>query len=257
MEYTSFARFLWAASFFGHVVLLLVLWRRGRARSFPIFTAWIVFNLARAIVLYFALRGGWGEYSNLFWPTAVPEEALEFLVLYELALHVFRPTGVWAPDVWKTFSVLGCASVAVALPLAWLAVPPTATLSRTLVVGGLLFCAALMSELFVGMLALSTTEGLPWKTHVARIAQGLGAFSVVCVVADSIGNYLGNEGHAYTVLSHIKNATYVVCEGYWIAMLWREAPAPRPLPEAMLTQIYALQRQVEDDLIRIRRWGRS
>jgi hypothetical protein len=257
MELTSFDRYVWAASFFGHVVLLLVLWRRGRARAFPVFTSFIVFNILRTIALYFIQRDLPGEYSNAVWAMAVPDEALQFLVLYELVVHVFRPTGVWAPDVGKTFAVVGCASVAVALPLVWLAVPPTATLGRVLVVRGLLFCAALLSELFVGMLALSTTEGLPWKTHVARIAQGLGAFSVVCVVTDSIGNYFGNEPHAYTVLSHIKNVVYVACEGYWIAMLWQDAPAPRELPESMLAQVYALQRQVEYDLARVRNWRRS
>jgi hypothetical protein len=172
-------------------------------------------------------------------------------------MHVFRPIGVWARDVWKTFIGMACVSVVVALPLTWLAVPSTATLARALVVRGPFFCAVLMSELFVGMLALSATEGLPWKTHVARIAQGLGAYSVVCVLTYTIPNYFGNEPHVYAVLASLRNAVYVVCEGYWIVMLWQEAPAPRELPESMLTQIYALQRQVEDDLISIRDWRRS
>jgi uncharacterized membrane protein YccF (DUF307 family) len=114
-----------------------------------------------------------------------------------------------------------------------------------------------MSELFVGMLALSATVGLPWKTHIARIAQGLGAYSVVCLVTDTISNYYGNEPHVFAVLDTLRNIVSIVCEGYWLAMLWQEAPAPRELPESMLTQIYALQRQVEDDLTRIRDWRRS
>jgi hypothetical protein len=161
---------------------------------------------------------------------------------------------VWARDVWKSFIGIACVSAIVALPLTWLAVPSTATLARVLVVRGTFFCAVLVSELFVGMLALSATEGLPWKTHVARIAQGLGAYSIVCVVTETISNYFGNETHVYAVLASLGNAVYVVCEGYWIVMLWQEAPAPRELPESMLTQIYALQRQVEDDLISIRDW---
>jgi hypothetical protein len=257
MELTGFDRFVWATGFCCHILLLLVLFRRGRARSFPIFTTFIVFNVARTIILYFVYRDLPADYIHAFWYLDVPDDALWFLVLFEVALHVFRPTGVWARDVWKSFIGVAFVSAVVALPLTWLAVPSTATLARALVVRGTFFCAVLMSELFVGMLALSATEGLPWKTHVARIAQGLGAFSVVCVVTYTISNYYGNEPLVFAVLASLRNAVYVVCEGYWIVMLWQEAPAPRELPESMLTQIYALQRQVEYDLTRIRTWRRS
>jgi hypothetical protein len=115
-----------------------------------------------------------------------------------------------------------------------------------------------MSELFAGMVVLSATAGLPWKTHAARIAQGLGAYSIFCVAKDILVNYVGLSPHSqlYTELSHFRILTYLGCEGFWIAMLWQEAPAPRELPESMRTQIYALQKQVEDDLNRIRAWRR-
>jgi hypothetical protein len=257
MQITVFDRFLWVTGFFGHILLLLVLFRRGLARSFTMFTTLIAFSVARTIILYSVYRSLPADYVNAFWYLAVPYDALWFLVLFEVAMHVFRPTGVWPRDVWKSFIGIACVSAIVPLPLTWLAVPSTATLARVVVVRGTFFCAVLMSELFVGMFALSATEGLPWKTHVARIAQGLGAYSVVCVVTQAISDYFGNEPHVYAVLGRLGNAVYVVCEGYWIVMLWQEAPAPRELPESMLTQIYALQRQVEDDLISIRDWRRS
>jgi hypothetical protein len=258
MQLTGFVRFLWAACFLGHILLLLVLFRRDRARSFPIFTTFVVFNIARTIVLYLTHRFLLGDaYAHAFRFFLIPDETLQFLVLFEVALHVFRPTGVWARDVWKTFAGMACASVVLALPLMWLALPSTATQARAIYVRGVFLCALLMSELFVSMLALSATVGLPWKTHVARIAQGLGAYSIVCVVTYTISNYFGNETQIFAVLATIRSTAYVVCEGYWIVMLWQEAPAPRELPESMLTQIYALQRQVEYDLTRIRTWRRS
>jgi hypothetical protein len=258
MQVTGFDRFLWATGFSCNSLLLLVLFRRGRARSFPIFTTFIAFTFAKTIVLYFIYRVLPGDdYAPAYRFFLIPDEILEFLVLLEVALHVFRPTGVWARDVWKTFTGIACVSVVVALPLAWFAVPSTATLARAIYVRGVFLCAVLMSELFVGMLALSATVGLPWKTHIARIAQGLGAYSVVCLVTDTISNYYGNEPHVFAVLDTLRNIVSIVCEGYWLAMLWQEAPAPRELPESMLTQIYALQRQVEDDLTRIRDWRRS
>ena len=121
---------------------------------------------------------------------------------------------------------------------------------------GNFFTSALMSELFVGMMALSATAGLPWRTHVARIAQGFGVFAVVCVLLETANNYFGlAQGTRTTLeLANLRRFTYTGCLGYWVVTLWQEAPAPRELPDAMLTQIYTLQRQVEHDLIRIRSW---
>jgi hypothetical protein len=252
-----FDRFVWAAGLAGHVILLIVLLRRGRARSFPAFTALIACNVLKTVVLFFFKRDLPGAYPDIYWSLAVLDELLQFLVLFELALHVFRPTGVWARDVWKTFAGMAGASVAVALPLTWMAAPRSSTLFRAFVLRGNFFSAALMSELFVAMLALSVTAGLPWKTHVARIAQGLGGYSLACFALDIASSYLGNEDRAFVSISHPRILTYLVCEGYWIVTLWQEAPAPRELPETMLTQIYVLQRQVEYDLTRIRNWWRS
>jgi hypothetical protein len=113
-----------------------------------------------------------------------------------------------------------------------------------------------MSELFVGMVVLSSTAGLPWKTHVARITQGLGVYSIVCVAADIVLNYVSLRQHLLVDgrLSRLRKLTYLGCEAYWIIMLWQEAPAPRDLPPSMRSQIYALHKRVEYELMRIRDW---
>ncbi|MGD0798650.1 MAG: hypothetical protein ABR910_13095 [Acidobacteriaceae bacterium] len=258
MQLTSFDRFVWAASFAGNLLLLLVLWRRGRAQSFPVFTAFIASSLARTIIIFWVLRDLPRDYRFIFWSLSALDEALQLLVVYELAVHVFRPTGVWARDVRRTFAGVAWGGILLAAALACLDVPATTDPVQAYFLRGNFFSAALMSELFVGMVALSVTAGLPWKTHVARIAQGLGVYSIFCVARDSASSALGLEHapHTFIVLSHLRILVYLACEGYWIAMLWQEAPAPRELPESVLTQVYALQRQVEYDLTRLRSWRR-
>jgi hypothetical protein len=166
---------------------------------------------------------------------------------------------VWARDVRRVFVGVACASTLVALLLTWLAHPTAHRQIQTFMLRSNFFYAALMSELFVGMVVLSATAGLPWRTHVARIAQGLGTYSILCVSRDIIVDYVGLSQHRqlYNELSHFRILTYLACEGFWIAMLWQEAPAPRELPESMRAQIYALQKQLEDDLKRIRTWRRK
>lgn len=260
MHLSGFDLFVWAAAFFGHILLLLVLWMRGRIGPFPAFTALIVTNVARTIILYFILLYLTNRaYFYAYWSMAVVDAVLQLLVFYELSSHVFCPLGMWARDVRKTFIEIVCASILVAASLTWLASPATRTPIQALVIRGNFFSSVLMSELFVGMMVLSSTAGLPWKTHVARIAQGLGAYSIVCVFTQAATNYFGvlHDTHTYRTLSQIQIVTYIVCVAYWVATLWQEAPAPRELPEAMRIQIYSLQRQLEYDLVKIRAWRRS
>ena len=260
MHLSGFDLFVWAATFCGDILLLAVLLVRNRSGSFPAFTTFIAENIATIVILYFVLHHlSFDTYRHCYVVLGIVDEILQVFVLYELAVHVFCPTGVWAPDVYKTFIGLACISGLIALFLTWLAHPTSKLWIQTFVLRSNFFSAVLMSELFVCMLVLSTTAGLPWKTHVARIAQGLGTYSILCVAKDILINYYGLKQHAhfYTELSHLRALTYLGCELFWIVMLWQEAPAPRELPESMRIQIYTLQKRVEHDLIRIRAWRRN
>jgi hypothetical protein len=261
MNLSGIQGLLWAAAFVAECLLLAVLFLRRRAASFPAFTFLIVFYVARSIILYaLALRLGirsW-PYFLTYLPLACVDEAIQLVVFYELAMHVFCPTGVWARDIRRAFLWLIAASCVLALGLSMVASPSTASRYQTFLLHSNLFTSILMSELFVGMMVLSTTAGLPWKTHVARIAQGFGAFALISFALDAMKSYLGQlDGFdAYTNLSNGVKFAFVACAGYWTVTLWQEAPAPRELPDAMLMQIYTLQRRVENDLLRIRDWRR-
>lgn len=256
MNLSGFDSFVWVACFCGHIALLLILCLRNRAKSFPVFTAYVAENIVKTVVLYFVFYHFPRAYYDSYWSLVLLDETLQLMVVYELAVKVFCPTGVWASDVRKPFFGLVCAGTLVTFLLSWLAHPTASQAIPIFIVRSSFFAAALMSELFVGMMVLSSTAGLPWKTHVARIAQGLGAYSIVCVAKGIIVNYVGLSQHVqlYTELSHLRILTYLACEAYWIVMLWQEAPAPRELPELMRAQIFTLQRQVEYDLMRIRTW---
>jgi hypothetical protein len=257
MQLSGFERFLWAAGFSSHVLLLFVLFIRRRAGTFPVFTAFIAASVGKTAILYFVFyHQPFRIYRDWYSSLNVGDEILQLFVVYEVAAHIFRPTGVWARDVHRTFwGAAGIASAG-ALLLTWLAQPATRFAIQTFIVRSDFFSAVLMTELFVTMVVLSASAGLPWKTHVARIAQGLGAYSIVCVVTTTIVNYVGlnNHGHLYDQFSNFQAVTYFGCHVFWIVMLWQEAPAPRELPESMRMQIYSLQKRVEYDLIKIRTW---
>jgi hypothetical protein len=259
MHLTGVDLLFWVAGFVAHVVLLLILWIRHRAATFPFFTLLIADNVIRTVVLYFtALVGSRHAYLVAYLSLGSVDLTLQLCVVYEMASHVFRPLGYWAPDARSRLAWIVLASIAIAAGLTWLsAIPPAHTLLRTILIRGNFFSAVLMSELFAGMIALSVTIRLPWKTHAARIAQGLGFYSFVCILIDAGHSYFG-IGHSTRIaadLTYFRMLSYMICAGYWIVMLWLDAPVPKTLPKKMKEQLLTLQRLVEADLQRIRRLG--
>jgi len=245
----------WAASFLGHLILLSVLFFRRRAREFPIFTTLISANIARTIVLFLIEQHGTkANYFYTYWSLAVLDVTLQLGVVYEMTSLIFRPLGAWASDIKRSLVVWIAGSITLAAGLTWLASPPTRLWIQTAMIRGNFFSAALLSELFVGMIVLSVIAGLPWKTHVARISQGLGTYSIATVLIETGRTYFGlkRDTRTYDELSHARIAIYLVCVVYWIIMLWREAPPPRELSEHMRGQLSALQRQVERQLQSLR-----
>lgn len=253
MHLTGVDLLFWAAGLVAHLILLSVLLVRRRFREFPVFTTFIVTNILRTTVLYCVGHyGSKATYFYTFWSFGVLDTLLQLAVVYELYSLTFRPLGTWASDVRQAFRWLAAMTIAVAAGLTWLAAPHAVIWEQFVVIRGNFFSSVCMSELFVGMIALSARAGLPWKTHVARISQGLGLYSIVDILVEAGHSYFGVLGQSYTTLSHVRMSAYLICVGYWILMLWRNAPPTRRLPESLLRQLIHLQSVVDSDLERIR-----
>lgn len=257
MHLSAFDSFLWATGALGQAVLLFVLFFRARAKKFAIFTTWVAWSFTGAIALFFLHRyAGERAYYAGYWIDGTVDMLLQVGVVYEVASHLFAPLGSWAPDVRNSFMKLVSASIVGAFALAMLASPKSSTLVGTIVARGSFFSAALMTELFAGLVALSATAGLPWKTHLARVTQALGTYSVLCVILDVSSSWIGwtHQPHTMRAISQLRIFAYDTALVYWSVMLWREAAPTRELPDSMRMQIFRLHRQVEYDLGRIRGW---
>ena len=241
MNLSSLDRLFWALTFFGHCILLGVLLIRRRASSFPVFTTLISVNIVRTIVLFFTLKyGSKSDYFYTYWTLAFVDAALQLALAYEVATHVFQPLGAWAPDVRKSFIALIATSVVLAAGLAWLAAPSIGPSRFIFVVRADLFTSALMSEIFVAMVALSVTLGLPWRTHVARLAQGLGIYSLYGILTDAAHTFFPLDS-IYRKFSQAQIGVYLICVAYWSVTLAMEEPAPRKLPAELHDELRTLQ----------------
>jgi len=248
MPLTNFDLLLWVAGFLGHLALLLILLLRRRARMFPVFTTLIVLNVTRTIVLFLINREGTkATYFYTFWSFAFADVALQFGVVYELASKVFRPLGEWASDIRTRLAVWVACSIGFALLLTWIPHPQSRFWMQVILLKGSFFSAALMSELFVGMMALSSIAGLSWSSHVAKIAQGLALYSVATLVFETANTSFGLTGNdrIYGQLSRLRMVLYLCCVMYWIVSLWRNAPPARRMPELVRRQVSVISQALD------------
>jgi hypothetical protein len=201
--------------------------------------------------MYFVVNhGSKRSYFVTYWSLAVIDTVMELGIVYEIASRVFRPVGVGAQDVRGSLMWMVDLSLTVALGLSWLARPPARTWAESIVTKGTLFASALITDLLVLTMALSISARLPWTTHVAKIAQGLDACSLVSLLIEARHSYfgVGREVHAFVFLSRICIAAYITCVAYWAVMLWRKEQPSRETTQEMRERLFTLQRRVEYDL---------
>jgi hypothetical protein len=244
MNLAQIGSFLWAASFALDLVLLVVLFGCQRAGRFPAFTALIFFNMARAIASFVILRVGTaGLYFYTYWGLAVVDTGIQFAVGYEVAASVFRPSGEWAIDIRNRLVAWTVVSVVVAGALTQLQQPSNSYWLANVILKGSFFSATLLSELFVGMFALSSIAGLNWRSHVARISEGLAVYSFSNILIEAANTVFGfgGGGWVYNSLQTIRKGLYVVCVAYWSVTLWRDAPPVRRLTKKMQDQVSAIR----------------
>jgi hypothetical protein len=236
-------RFLWAATFGGDLVLIFVLLFRRRFRSFPVFTALISLDVVRTIALVLIERSGArAAYFYTYWSLALVDILLQVSILCRIASRIFRPTGRWAKDTVMGLVALTVVSVATATVLTRIPNPAAVLRLQVTLLKGNFFSALLLSELSVGIFALSVRAGLAWTTHVARIMQGFIAYSLCTLALETARTYFGvtQGSHAYGNLSHARIVVYLLCMSYWIVTLWWNEPLPREMTGLMRQQVSAI-----------------
>ncbi|HEX4005899.1 MAG TPA: hypothetical protein VHX60_06970 [Acidobacteriaceae bacterium] len=245
MNITSLAGALWAAGFAEHVLLLLVLVVRQRWRKFPFFTAFIVFNVARTIVLFCAYRFGSSPlYAGLYWSADVADLVLQILVLLEAMRIVLRPAGVWAHDARRRFRLLAGMGVLAAFALAYAAHPHVSGTMHAWIEQGEVFSAALGLVLFIALGSATTFLGLVWEKHIAALATGWAVWVIVNFLVEGAYSYLGSPWHGID-LDMIRIVVYQLVTVYWAIMFWLPEPEKHRLSVKQQDHLAAMQKQVE------------
>src|ERR1700679_4225652 len=236
---------LWALTFAGYLVLLVVLIGRDRARRFPWFTAnsvLIAFRLLTAKMLYGRLAQI--PMAEFFIGLALLGSLVDVGMLLELARKGFAgiKRSAWVAGA-LTLMILG------AIVLYFWGEWPSL---QTITAGGgliatlqLLQFIALKSSLLLDvetvLLGLAIVIFGPrfhagWKTHIQRIMIGLSAVSLAQLAAEAIAQIMGHNAHPKTMAEaqHIldlrdrvfsaNSAVLVLALIWWIWCLWKNEP---------------------------------
>lgn len=233
------------------MVLLGVLFGRGRWRQFPVLAAWFAFLAVRTAVLFALWDVRWFHAYRLVWYVGLwVDFGLQLWVAVEIARIVLRPTGTWVQDARPRFVLAGLAGALVAGLLAWYVSPPSQTVTMLWRIRGDLFTSLVICELFVAMSLTANRLGLGWRNHVMAVGQGLTAWTGVMVVTTALQSFFGVR-EFFADLDYIRDLAYLGAT-VWIAVqLWLPEPKRQPIAADLQEYILALHRRVEYDLRRL------
>lgn len=237
-----------ATSLLGEIILFSVLIARRRWRQFPVFTVLMGFEMALDPIGYALLLHGSSDwYARFYWSSDFIEFLLQLGVVCEVAAIVMRPTGSWLRDARKQFILGSTVGLLLAVVLAGIYSPPTASIAARLEAQSNLFTDLVVCELFVVMLLTAKRLGLGLRNHVFALVIGWSGWVIVAMSVDLLHSYLGTRLN-YDTLENLRKIAYLAALLYWIIQFWLDEPTRQELPPELRAYILALHQRVNKDI---------
>jgi hypothetical protein len=205
------------------LLLAVVLFHRKLHRKFPVFFAYIVFQVVNFMVLFpiyhlgsrlNATDGEINAYFYAYWISSAISLAIGFKVIHEIFLDVFRPYHT-LKDLgtvlfkWAALVMLLVAMVVTAASQSGADTPLTQAVTI-----GQRCVRVIQCGLILFLLVFSKYLGVSWRQHSFGIALGFGGFGSVELIGLAL--FSGHQIHAPT-LNLINTTAYTLAILTWIA----------------------------------------
>jgi hypothetical protein len=218
---------LWIVHPVLELVLVGAMLRQRLHRTFPVFFAYIVFQVLNFLVLFPIYKAGsTTAYFDAYWISKAISLAIGFKVIHEVFLDVFRP--------YHTLKDLGTVLFKwAALVMVLVAIVVTASSQGSLdsplvqaIIIGQRCVRVIQCGLILFLLLFSGYLGVSWRQHSFGIALGLGGFATV----DLVGMALFSGGQIRPhMLSLINAIAYSLAIFVWIGYAsWKTTPRNAP-----------------------------
>jgi hypothetical protein len=229
--------------------LLFVVVTKHRAGSFVAFTSMIAVDLCSTSLIDLAYdSGNFKLFSSVYLISQIVSVAVQFWVLYQLVRGVLRPAGAWTRGTRGPFFVAILVGSILALSATLLVHPSSISSTHLLQLRADIFTGLVTCETVIAMMLAASEVGLPWKSHLMAIGQGLMVWALLTVASDGIGAYLNPAQRVATGIYYIRSLIFLSTVLYWTVALWHEEPARKPISPALRKYIVALNDRLQYDL---------
>src|SRR5205085_9013115 len=214
----------WLGSIVVESILLFVIFRKRVQKRFPVFFAYVTYDLLRAIIVPAIAFFRPHTYFYLYWFSFPVEYTLTLLIVLEVFAYIFRLHIKHSPRTVRLFVLfaivlLVCSIALVVFPDIRANTGTVLALDRSM---ELLICGLLLF-----MWAFSRTLGLSWRHHVWGIVFGLAIYSSVGLAVAAIHAATGRLCPSWiTPLPHF---AYLAATLIWTGYLLRTEPKRAPL----------------------------
>lgn len=239
MSASDLDKFVWIISDVGKALLLsIILWRR-LYRTFPVFLAYVSWDLISDFLFSLILSVNHGyliqHYAQIYYSANIILYLLEFGVLLEIAANVLHPAKRVFPRgvlyfLLGSILAIGAGSFVLA---AWVNLTPFKSLRVFLVMNTTAAILCLITFLLIA--GFSQVLGLSWKNHVLQLATGLAFFSLVELVMELMQSQLHagpSYASQYQFWSQFEVIGYLCTLSFWCyAFVKKEAPRQEFSPQ--------------------------
>src|SRR6185437_659378 len=184
MNTSDMDNLLWLATDIGQVLLLAIVVVRSLHRTFPIFSAYILWQLISDLLLFLTITASHSflghHYASIYFSLNLVTYLFELGILLEIGAHVLHP----AQKVLPRGAIYFLLGTALTLGISYFffveRLKLTANLRLFLVMDTA--AAILCLATFLLIAGFSQILGLNWKNHVLQLATGLAFYSVVDLI---------------------------------------------------------------------------
>ena len=208
---------IWLAGIGLQVMLAAVLLYKKRWQNFPLFSAYALFNLFQAALLY-SVAGHRIAYFYVYWVGEAISIMLGFAIVYEIFTALFSTHVALRRLATTVFGIAVLVLIVLGVVVVFVqpqlgtpgfssAVMVVAEAARFIEVGLLMF-----------LFLFSSAFGLHWRAHVFGIALGLGVFTAVDLVNVTLRSYFGPD--AIGALNLARVSAFALSVLMWTVYLW-------------------------------------
>ena len=242
----------WLGSLAFEIVLACVILNRGIHKRFPVFFAYILFDIARNITLpvILYLTPQTYNYFYAYWISVPVEYTLTLLIILEVFAYIFRSHIKYSLGVIRAFVGFGILLFVASLILILRPDIPTNQLTGMILTVNRSI-SLLMSGLLFFMWAYSSRIGFTMRDHVWGIVFGLGLYSSVSLIVAAIHATTGQMCPGWiTPLPHF---AYLASTVIWNVYLFRKEPEILPLSDDQLSEYHSLISTYKALLVNVRK----